>query len=1318
MNRKDYMFFSVLAVFLCLAPSVRGAVNPDLIGPPGSPPVINDIETAYEVICDVGKIHNRISNNTVLPGGSNERTIVFGDDTALLPSMTWLEPGIYTNNFYLYFGTLRIGRDNRLLHLSTATSDTLIVSQNISDFDTDFYISEDTVYVPPQERLNLGIHQYSHAWDETDADDFIIYEFWIVNLVQNAIDSVYVALHADCDASGAGGGSGFQGFWIDDMVDYYRNDETREYISYMYDGDNPNIAGDDTGGKLNPKESRGYIGSRLLYCPPIMGSSTPSVQQGHDWWDWNSDPGWDEDWMLLMSDGLWLDPPPSPHDFRFLQKMGPFEISAGDSIRIVFAFGIGNGLQGLRSNLSTAKLLFDYNYVYQDIPPTAPGGFDSRVIGNDIEFSWIPNEEPDLAGYNIYRADDPQGPFESINPSLIDTSYFYYQKFERGLYHFYVTAVDIDGNESTPSEMQSQTLLPDPPASFRAISGNNSVSLRWNIAPGDDSYKIFRSQTSGGPYFEIAEIQYPDHQYVDNNVINFQTYYYVARTVDGWYLSPYSGEVEVVPDPSDNGRVLLVDDYAEFDDHGNYLTYQQRRRFYERWGVRNFDYDIWCIAEQGMVDSSTILNYQAVVFASDGELDNADGTWWYEIGAPGQSSVHYYMENGGRLLAIGQVILPWIWNTIPPMPGDFEYDWFGIDSTGDGWDYEWRFTWAIGAEPGYPDSMKIDVAKNGDQDDYASCVYSLRPGGDTLFTWGLWVDGYPPPPEYYQQPVGIIYRPGGVAISSLINFSLYEMPGPDVRLTMTNILRDEFGCTYYEDPPPLPPWKPEIEPLIGNRLRIIWVPSDEEDVVSTNIYRSVENYHFDRVASVDRDTGYYIDEGVTPGLTYAYRLSSSDFAGQEGTGSNQVQEIGGRPQAPDNFSLVPGSGEVQLFWEFPGDTSIVTYSIYRRHGAVGSFAQIASLPAEDSSYLDNSVMNREFYYYYMTTVSGYGVESHPSDTLFAFPLGPGGREGILIVNGVDWETYGSQVINMYEQDALTGTYDYFFWDLFETPTNINWSHPENILGWGPVPEAFFDAFHTIIWVGNRYNGDGAYWDNNRDNIMACLNSGGNIILTGRYGDEFFWDDLCTYAGVDPAGFLNYVTPAYLDAVQFDLVDLHVAYSSLSLTSLVTVVGYSAIKLFEDPYYPDYAAGFTSDSPGSSGQFVYIAGRTYRFNLNDLEQDFETILDDYLGIPLPRPTGTDPEIPTTYKLFENYPNPFNPDTKIKFGLPVQADVRLAVYDILGREVTVLIDDHLDAGYHEIVWDGKTRQGNDIASGVYFYLLETGDFSDIKKMLLLK
>jgi hypothetical protein len=83
------------------------------------------------------------------------------------------------------------------------------------------------------------------------------------------------------------------------------------------------------------------------------------------------------------------------------------------------------------------------------------------------------------------------------------------------------------------------------------------------------------------------------------------------------------------------------------------------------------------------------------------------------------------------------------------------------------------------------------------------------------------------------------------------------------------------------------------------------------------------------------------------------------------------------------------------------------------------------------------------------------------------------------------------------------------------------------------------------------------------------------------------------------------------------------------------------------------------------------------------------------------------------LLQNYPNPFNPSTTIKYELPKSAEVRLSVFDLLGREVSVLVNERKDAGVHEIKFDGSN-----LASGVYFYRLKAGDFTQSKRLLLLK
>jgi len=97
-----------------------------------------------------------------------------------------------------------------------------------------------------------------------------------------------------------------------------------------------------------------------------------------------------------------------------------------------------------------------------------------------------------------------------------------------------------------------------------------------------------------------------------------------------------------------------------------------------------------------------------------------------------------------------------------------------------------------------PDSMKIDVAKNGAQDDYASGVWSLRNDvgeatTEVLFRWGLWVDGDPPGSAYYQSPVGHITNlNSGQQWTAMLNFDTYSMPLPQIRQTFQAILT-EFG---------------------------------------------------------------------------------------------------------------------------------------------------------------------------------------------------------------------------------------------------------------------------------------------------------------------------------------------------------------------------------------------------------------------------------------------------------------------------------------------------------------------------------------------
>lgn len=104
------------------------------------------------------------------------------------------------------------------------------------------------------------------------------------------------------------------------------------------------------------------------------------------------------------------------------------------------------------------------------------------------------------------------------------------------------------------------------------------------------------------------------------------------------------------------------------------------------------------------------------------------------------------------------------------------------------------------------------------------------------------------------------------------------------------------------------------------------------------------------------------------------------------------------------------------------------------------------------------------------------------------------------------------------------------------------------------------------------------------------------------------------------------------------------------------------------------------------------------------------------------TGIDEEawtiLPFAFSLHQNYPNPFNPTTTIEFSLPKRSAVRISVYNLLGQQVTQLVNREYSAGNYRITWDGTTASGATAATGVYFYRLETEGFVGKRKMLLLK
>jgi flagellar hook assembly protein FlgD len=94
------------------------------------------------------------------------------------------------------------------------------------------------------------------------------------------------------------------------------------------------------------------------------------------------------------------------------------------------------------------------------------------------------------------------------------------------------------------------------------------------------------------------------------------------------------------------------------------------------------------------------------------------------------------------------------------------------------------------------------------------------------------------------------------------------------------------------------------------------------------------------------------------------------------------------------------------------------------------------------------------------------------------------------------------------------------------------------------------------------------------------------------------------------------------------------------------------------------------------------------------------------------------IPEVFALHQNYPNPFNPTTQIKYDLPEDAMGNITIYDMMGRQVKTLVNGLQTAGYKSIQWDATNDKNHPVSAGLYLYTIQAGEFSQTKKMILLK
>ncbi len=163
--------------------------------------------------------------------------------------------------------------------------------------------------------------------------------------------------------------------------------------------------------------------------------------------------------------------------------------------------------------------------------------------------------------------------------------------------------------------------------------------------------------------------------------------------------------------------------------------------------------------------------------------------------------------------------------------------------------------------------------------------------------------------------------------------------------------------------------------------------------------------------------------------------------------------------------------------------------------------------------------------------------------------------------------------------------------------------------------------------------------------------------------------------------------------------------------------YSVYRSETSGNYPSTPLAYTielnyTDATAAVGKTYYYVVTATDFGLNESKYSNETSVLTKVG---DNPTNA---IPNEFGLAQNYPNPFNPTTAISYQLPTSSHVVITVFNTKGQAIKTLVNQEMKAGYHIALWDGTDNAGQSVTSGIYFYQMKAGSFSDMRKMMLVR
>ena len=264
--------------------------------------------------------------------------------------------------------------------------------------------------------------------------------------------------------------------------------------------------------------------------------------------------------------------------------------------------------------------------------------------------------------------------------------------------------------------------------------------------------------------------------------------------------------------------------------------------------------------------------------------------------------------------------------------------------------------------------------------------------------------------------------------------------------------------------------------------------------------------------------------------------------------------------------------------------------------------------------------------------------------------------------------------------------------------------------WRHVPEApeeLWDYVTTVPWRGmGMYStvvptlgdstADGIYWSTF---MVTAHTEDPNYFLDSWPGVGYSIDNLPP--GV-PTGFTAAIEGSGIELAWDNSLDEDFQYFRLDKSSDENFSSYQSIHTINTTYMDtEYEVGVT--------QYYRISAIDHSGNMGE----FSPTLDMTLMW-----TDLDNTIPNEYTLHQNYPNPFNPSTTLRYALPKQSEIKITIYDMIGRKVRTLVNSSQNAGYRSVIWDATDDNGKPVSAGIYLYQIQADEYINTKKMVLLK